>query len=433
MNAVSTPGPLAPAVAPLSAPVWLVRGAAVWASLLVLGLFTSTALVNLASLGLCLWAVAAWWHQAPWHLLREPLAVVLLGLLAWMLVREAWATASLARTLWVVVEFRVLVFALLWAPLFTWALPRRWAGGALMGGCALAAAGALAYLAITGQAVSNQAYRLAPNIGGQLMVMGLLGWALWALTSLQKVPARKALAFGALLVAAICVASLLFASYRRTGWVVLLAGAGAFVLAQAPVLSRRQLVATASAMLLALGVAAASPVVQQRVQMIATDLQTYQAADAQQQGKLELSSAIRVRMWQISLTLWAERPVTGTSFGAFAAEYKRIDNARGGSLVEGFNPHGEFVQMAAMFGAVGLLLYLGIYAALLQRAWLWRGTVQGSLVLVCTASLASSVLMNSMLIDMMEGHLFALVLAALAFARWPTPAAAPAPAALGHT
>jgi O-antigen ligase len=222
--------------------------------------------------------------------------------------------------------------------------------------------------------------------------------------------------------AAVCLAALLFASTRRTGWVVLLAAVGAFVLAQALVLRRGQLLAVVGAVVLALAAAAASPVVQKRVQDVAVDLQKYQAAAPKDQGQVDVSSGIRLRMWQISLELMKERPLVGTSFGAFPSEYKRIDNARGGSLVEGFNPHNEYVQMGAMFGLVGLLLYLSLYAALLQSAWQWRGSTQGTLVLVCTAALASSVLMNSMLIDMMEGHLFALLLAALAFTRWPTAA-----------
>lgn len=399
----------------LSWPRWFVLATAGWVTLLTLALFGSTALINLASLGLCVWAIVVWARERPLHLLRGPVSLCVLGLLGWMLLREAWASASLGRTLWVLVEFRVLLFAVLWAPLFAWAEPRKAAAVCLLAACAVSAVLALGYLGWTGQPVSGNVFRHAPNIGGQLLVIGLLGWAVLAL---HWQPARKGLALLAATLALLGVAALLFASLRRTGWVVLLAAGLAFLLAQATVLSRRQLKALVVVMLLAVAAAAASPVVQQRVKMISTDLQTYRAADPSKQGSLDLSSAIRVRMWSISLALWAERPLTGTSLGEFAREYKRLDNQHGGSLVEGFNPHNEYVQMGAMFGAVGLLLYLGIYAALLRRAWQWRGSAQGTMLLVCAAAFASSVLMNSMLIDMMEGHLFALALAALAFARW---------------
>lgn len=423
MNAELSPGPLAPPLAP----AWLVRGAAFWAVLLVLALFTSTALLNLAALGMSLWAAAAWVHLRPWHLLRQPLAWAIAALLGWMLLREAWATASLGRTAWVVVEFRVLLFALLWAPLFTWALPRRWAAGGLLAGCTLAAVAGLTLLALTGQPAGSHHFRLAPNIAGQLMVLGVFGWVLVALVATRQTPPQRRAALAAAALAALCVAAMLFASTRRTGWVVMVAAGGALIAAQAVVLSRRQLTVILTVMAAAVVVAAASPMVQKRVNDIAVDLQKYQAAAPEDRGRVDVSTGIRLRMWQISLDLMKERPLVGTSFGAFASEYKRIDNARGGSLVQGFNPHNEYVQMGAMFGLVGLLLYLSIYAALLQRAWQWRGSTQGTLVLVCTAALASSVLMNSMLIDMMEGHLFAVVVAGLAFWRWPVGTHASAP------
>jgi O-antigen ligase len=402
-----------------SAPAWLVRGATFWAVLLVLALFTSTALLNLAALGMSLWAAAAWAHLRPWHLLRQPLAWAIAALLGWMLLREAWATASLDRTLWVLVEFRVLLFALLWAPLFAWALPRRWAAGAMLFSSGVAALAALTFLAITGAPPGYMDYRIATNIAGQLMVIGVMGWVLVGLVAVRQLPPKRLAVLAAVVLAALCVAAMLFASTRRTGWVVMVAAGGALIAAQAVVLSRRQLTVILTAMAAAVVVAAASPMVQKRVNDIAVDLQKYQAAAPEDRGRVDVSTGIRLRMWQISLTLIEERPLVGTSFSAFPREYKRIDNARGGSPMHGFNPHNEYLQIFAMFGLVGLLLYLSIYAALLQRAWQWRGSTQGTLVLVCTAALASSVLMNSMLIDMMEGHLFAVVVAGLAFHRWP--------------
>ncbi|NTV10457.1 MAG: glycosyl transferase family 2, partial [Zoogloea sp.] len=106
-------------------------------------------------------------------------------------------------------------------------------------------------------------------------------------------------------------------------------------------------------------------------------------------------------------------PVLGGGAGSFVAEYRDLAAARGwtGEHVAD-NPHNEYLMVWSQFGLVGLALLLWLWVVQWRRASAADETVRylshGLLVLIAIGNL-----FNSLILDNMEGHLYALLSVAL--------------------
>jgi len=84
------------------------------------------------------------------------------------------------------------------------------------------------------------------------------------------------------------------------------------------------------------------------------------------------SLPVRVLMWQAALKTLAARPVFGVGIGQFQYQVAIFNPdavlpANVGS--SRFNAHNQFLEMAAELGVIGGLLFVGMFAAILWRAW----------------------------------------------------------------
>ena len=85
------------------------------------------------------------------------------------------------------------------------------------------------------------------------------------------------------------------------------------------------------------------------------------------------SFPIRVLMWQGALKTLAAHPVVGVGIGQFRFEAAAFDP--GADVPEpnlgvgGYSAHNQFLEMAAEVGVIGGLFFVGMFAAILWRAW----------------------------------------------------------------
>lgn len=121
-------------------------------------------------------------------------------------------------------------------------------------------------------------------------------------------------------------------------------------------------------------------------------------------GQGEYSMGARFTFWKYSLQLIAEKPVFGHGTGNYTKAYQNISGQ------DSHNPHNEFLMITVQLGVMGLIFYLGFlfsqyyYAKALPEhdKWLAQGVL---------ATLITTSLFNSPLLDHTEGHWFTLMIA----------------------
>lgn len=399
--------------------------------LLTVCVFASTALTNLMALVVSLVALWVWAQYRPWGLLREPLAWISLALLGWVLVRDLMAGAGPGAALEQVGSLRVLLFLVLWAPLFM-AVRHRQAVVLAFAGCmcAFVLAGTLPSV-VPGLLPVNHYYPGTADVAGPMLTLAIVAcfWLFahpqalhnWHQKPLGEARARKQFHPGwrwALLVLAMMgLFTLLWVSGRRTGFVTLLAAFAVW----AALFSRRlgwkaALTGLTGAILLTGGIWA-SPDARHRMHLVATEVQTYFDTQQQQRGMLNTSSGLRLRFWSTTVDVIGDAPLLGVGLSQFPAQFMAHTERRGGALSDhgSGNPHNEYLYMWAGLGLPGLLLYLALLGRMAWLALQAKEPTRQLLLAVAVAAFASSVLFNSMLIDMKAGHFFLLTALVLAW------------------
>jgi O-antigen ligase len=84
------------------------------------------------------------------------------------------------------------------------------------------------------------------------------------------------------------------------------------------------------------------------------------------------SLPVRVLMWQAALKTLAARPVFGVGIGQFPDKVAAFHPDAALSAEFGlirFNAHNQFLEVAAELGVIGGVLFVGMFAAILWRAW----------------------------------------------------------------
>jgi len=176
-------------------------------------------------------------------------------------------------------------------------------------------------------------------------------------------------------------------SVRVLHWTVTAAGAGLLLAALWMTGSRAALI---SGLLVAVG-ASAYPVMKRRLEhtklrlvgavVVAGGVLTallafglYVKAERVNQAGSALGATLHVRalMWRAALTTLAARPFFGTGIGQF--QYQVATFAPGATLLTidslgRFNAHNQFLEVAAELGLIGGVLFVGMFAAILWRAW----------------------------------------------------------------
>jgi O-antigen ligase len=209
------------------------------------------------------------------------------------------------------------------------------------------------------------------------------------------------------------LASLFFASERRTGYLQFFAGlvvwAGLNYHRLKAFKNRRLLWGAALVVLL---LVAASPIVQRRIAAVWFEIQQFMGQTDEQRTAKETAVGIRLQYY---VSVWAlitqSSWLTGVGTIDFPQKFWQINQSMGALDSKLFsNPHNEYLYMLATKGAVGLLLYVGIFVQACRMAWDKKDELQRVALLVFVFLFMLSITTNSMMIDMEEGHFTMLIL-----------------------
>jgi len=146
-----------------------------------------------------------------------------------------------------------------------------------------------------------------------------------------------------------------------------------------------------------------------RIAEASKDMQKYQ------QGQTVGSIALRLEFLKNGAILSLQNPILGVGTGGFERAYKKL--AKSKALRPTNNPHNEYLMISVQWGAGGLALFLYLlyrqwrfsYELNQKNQWLAQGLVMSMLI---------GCLVNSLLLDFTEGHLYAY-LTALFYAEIP--------------
>jgi O-antigen ligase len=214
------------------------------------------------------------------------------------------------------------------------------------------------------------------------------------------------------------LASLVLASERRTGWVLLVAGFGVWSLLNV----KRLFIGKYKWWLLGsaisvLAVVASSDVVHRRMALAVVEFNDYLALTPQERSAAIFGS-VSIRM-QYAATVWEAIKQSNWWIGVgsigFPAAYQAAATAievtpQSWVRYNWGNPHNEYLYVLATKGVVGLMLYLAIFAQACRVAWHKTDEIQRVGLLMFVFLFMLSITTNSMMIDMEEGHFTMLIL-----------------------
>jgi O-antigen ligase len=380
---------------------------------LVASLFLSTALNNLLAAFVCAAAGVYWYRYRPFGLLMRPLAWLCMAFMAWIIVRDLTAGSTLAATMREVNDFRPIIFLVFWAPLFAAPGHRRAAGLTFFACMTLFCVAALLSVAITHKHITDIGFNRGHDLSGPMMAVAIAAAIQLALAGgrLRRLWAGFAV---------LATATLFFATERRTGYV----GFGAVMVALV-VLNRSRLKprAVLAAAVLAIALPAAllaiSPNARERMALVFSESSQFAQTDVHKQRNIATSSGLRLRFWTVTAEVIKESPLLGSGLARFATRYNVHDALLGGSAEATGNPHNEYLYVTAGLGIVGLVLYLALQARVFLDGRRLPNETQRRILWLAMVTFMVSVLFNSMLIDMVPGHFYALVLLNLVWFPWP--------------
>jgi O-antigen ligase len=303
-------------------------------------------------------------------------------------------------------DMRTFGFILLLWPVFADGRVSRSALWALMGSFVLLATANLT-LTYTGYVDPGKYFwPTAPHMYGQMLVGTFFVLA-------QMLLMRPALSWRCIVPMALLLASLFFASERRTGYLQLVAGALVWGgLNYQRLLSfkyRRWFFALIIIVLIA---AIASPIVQRRFTAVGLEIQTFISQSSVERTAKDTPIGIRLQFY---LSVWDLIRESNWWIGVgtinFPELFWRVNQRMGAVDPTLFsNPHNEYLYMLATKGIVGLVLYLGIFLQACRIAWNKKDELQRTGLLMFVFLFMLSIVTNSMMIDMEEGHFTMLIL-----------------------
>ena len=388
----------------------LQRLASPLAVLLCIFLLTSTALTNICMLLLVCLSVWAWtrfqWPAGEWALVKQ--LFVLIGLFcAWDLIANLLGGNSLTESLQATRHVRKFFFVLLLWPVFAIPQVSRHALLSLSATvCVLTAANLVWTLALQHDDLMTS---FMPNVHGQILVGTVL---MLIHAALYQPRWRLPLAAAALLL----LASLFFASIRRTGYVLLaVGGLLLLVLAWHRQSGKQRWVYLFASMVALLGLfllAGLSPKVQARVALFFTEYQQFFQMSTVERSQLQTSVGLRLQYFVSSWAIVQDHFWLGVGSLNFKPLFWEVNHAMGATnpVIFAPNPHNEYLYMWCTKGLVGLLLYLGIFVQACRIAAKRSEDWQRHGLWLFVSLFLTSILFNSMSIDMVEGHFMMLVL-----------------------
>ena len=384
--------------------------AALFAAGVGISLVTTIAGTNLMTLLLLLTVPWAFWEfRKTADVSRKELEffVLLLAICVWDVVANLVAGHTLtASNSALLHDMRTIGFVLILWPVFSTGFVAR-SGLWSIVGVVVGLATANLFLTLFGYLHPGAYFwSAAPHMYGQMLV-GVFFLLAQVLLIKPELGARCVVPMLLLL------ASLFFASERRTGYLQFFAGLVVWVglnYHRLKAFKNRRLLWGAAFVVLLL--VAASPIVQRRIAAVWFEIQQFMGQTDEQRTAKETAVGIRLQYY---VSVWAlitqSSWLTGVGTIDFPQKFWLINQSMGALDPKLFsNPHNEYLYMLATKGAVGLLLYVGIFVQACRMAWDKKDELQRVALLVFVFLFMLSITTNSMMIDMEEGHLTLMVL-----------------------
>ncbi|MGV3632975.1 MAG: O-antigen ligase family protein [Pseudorhodoplanes sp.] len=206
---------------------------------------------------------------------------------------------------------------------------------------------------------------------------------------------RTLVLLGAIALAALFIANVVFVAPSRTALVTIPALLVLFAITQCRL--KAMLAFLAAIAVLCAIVWVSSVRVQQRLIGIITEVQTHQA------NQVETSAGLRVDFWRQSIRVIQEAPVIGHGTGALRASLARAAVAEGKTPT--VNPHNQSFTVAIQLGFAGMLLLVAMWLA--HGALFLRGTgLVAWLGLAIVAQNFVGCLFNNHLFDFTQGWIY---------------------------
>lgn len=398
-----------------------------FAAMLGVAIFASVALTNLAVLGLLLVAPIAWLEfyknkQTIDGEVKLFLALIF-AICAWDVLTNMAAGHGLGPSLKALLhDMRTFGFVIvLWAVFAKPSVARAALGGLL---------GALLLFATANLVLTQMGYvpkgdyfttwllpqmhmsHLSHMYGQALVGLVLLLAQAWLI--------KPRLSWRVALPIFLLVASLFLASSRRTGWLLLAAGAVVWLLLNVHRLNLGKYKWWAGAAVIGfVALISSTEVVGKRMAEVAFELHQYMGMTPQERSAAVFGS-VSVRL-QYAATAWQTIQQSNIWIGVGSISFPQAYQAAATTMqvtpqswatYNWGNPHNEYLYMLATKGVIGLLLYVAVFAQACRVAWQKMDDVQRVGLIVFVFLFMLSITTNSMMIDMEEGHLALLVLLA---------------------
>jgi O-antigen ligase len=143
---------------------------------------------------------------------------------------------------------------------------------------------------------------------------------------------------------------------------------------------------------------------QNRLHILTQDIRDHQA------GLRTNSNALRYDFLRNSSQITLQSPLIGHGTGSFKFVYQEFVLNHAVHRYFSENPHNEYLMIAVQWGGLGLLLWLLLLFLLWRNTCdyppLWQWQARGFVLAIIVGSLV-----NSLLLDTTEGHLFAYLTA----------------------
>ncbi|NKE64661.1 hypothetical protein RAMLITH_02405 [Ramlibacter sp. RBP-2] len=400
---MTAPVPVAPAVTRGRPQVW---DWCLTATLALLGFFLpfSSAGVAIAEFLLLLLVLARPRALADREAWRDPVMAIGLALLAWIAIHTLVASGTGRDSVRAINQYQELLLAPVLAALLLRARDRQVFLRAFVAGCVFLA---LVYWSVTFEPAMR-------HVVGERRISA--GFALAVCAFLLVLRARgHPGAWWLRGLAAFLTLTVLFALDSRTGYILVLVLAASAAWLHAP--RGWRWMAVLAGPLIVLVLAFSSDSMEERV---SETLAGWQPAAAT--GGFT-STTIRIELIRISSDLVRRHWLAGVGYANYDTAHERAARERYPGLtpqeaerralwMRSSNPHNEYVMQLAGGGVVALALFLGWLGAILRRA-ATAGRPVGAVLAGLAAAFAIGSLFNSLLLDFIEGHLFAALLALL--------------------
>lgn len=242
-----------------------------------------------------------------------------------------------------------------------------------------------------------------PNMNGQILV-GLFFVLAQILLTKPELSWRIAAPM------CIMIAGLFWASERRTGWALLLAGLIVWIF-----LNRERAITKRSRKWILVGIfiiaalMSSSNKVHERIALIGEELRLFASQTTEDRISKPTSVGVRMQYAVSSLQLIEENGLLGVGSLNFKEAFWRANGGLAGMRGQYSNPHNEYLYMLSTKGALGLILYLAIFVQACRMGLKKKDEVQRIGILMMIFLFMLSITTNSMMIDMKEGH-FAMLM-----------------------